>query len=268
MENKGFTLIELLAVIVILAIIALIATPIVLNIISDARDSSDEKSVELYGAAVEQAIMRAQMKGIPISRNYTSSDDGKTLTPFDSTDNSRNLNVDYSGSQVNCSIVVVNTNGEIYLSQCSVNGVKTNKKYGKYQQVFKPQYYSWSTGNIDEGLPNDADSNLSNIDTNDHSFYLGFDSAYGETIYASYVCFERNGNEYCLKSGDNVAAVETNKNILDDAFYACTLVDNYYNCSTGDFVARVYSDGSVSARDDRAMCEVYYSNRKFDCKVD
>ena len=35
--NKGFTLIELLAVIIILAIIALIATPIIFNVIDDAK---------------------------------------------------------------------------------------------------------------------------------------------------------------------------------------------------------------------------------------
>ena len=38
--KKGFTLIELLAVIIILAIIALIATPIILNVIEDARKSA------------------------------------------------------------------------------------------------------------------------------------------------------------------------------------------------------------------------------------
>ena len=36
-KNKGFTLVELLAVIVILALIALIATPIILNVINDAK---------------------------------------------------------------------------------------------------------------------------------------------------------------------------------------------------------------------------------------
>ena len=38
--KKGFTLIELLAVIIILAIIALIATPIILNVIDDAKKSA------------------------------------------------------------------------------------------------------------------------------------------------------------------------------------------------------------------------------------
>ncbi len=61
MKGKGFTLIELLAVIVILAIIALIATPIVINMIGSAKDSSDERSAELYLDAVEQAVARKNL---------------------------------------------------------------------------------------------------------------------------------------------------------------------------------------------------------------
>lgn len=53
--KKGFTLIELLAVIVILAIIALIATPIILGIINDARDSARERTAELIAKEVELA---------------------------------------------------------------------------------------------------------------------------------------------------------------------------------------------------------------------
>ena len=37
MKKKGFTLVELLAVIVILAIIALITTPLILNVIENAK---------------------------------------------------------------------------------------------------------------------------------------------------------------------------------------------------------------------------------------
>ncbi|MBE6144895.1 MAG: prepilin-type N-terminal cleavage/methylation domain-containing protein [Firmicutes bacterium] len=47
MKKKGFTLIELLAVIVILAIIALIAVPVIINIISSARESAFEDTA--YG---------------------------------------------------------------------------------------------------------------------------------------------------------------------------------------------------------------------------
>ena len=56
MNKKGFTLIELLAVIVILAIIALIATPIILGIINDARESAKKRSAELVYTGVQYAI--------------------------------------------------------------------------------------------------------------------------------------------------------------------------------------------------------------------
>ena len=54
-KNKGFTLIELLAVIVILAIIALIATPIVLGIINDSKESSRKISASYIVNSVEQS---------------------------------------------------------------------------------------------------------------------------------------------------------------------------------------------------------------------
>ena len=62
MKNKGFTLIELLAVIVILAIIALIATPIILNIIEDARVGAYENSAKLIVSTVEKSYAGAYMK--------------------------------------------------------------------------------------------------------------------------------------------------------------------------------------------------------------
>lgn len=52
-NKKGFTLIELLAVIVILAIIALIATPIILNMINDAKMSAAKDSAYGYIKAIE-----------------------------------------------------------------------------------------------------------------------------------------------------------------------------------------------------------------------
>ena len=59
---KGFTLVELLAVIVILAVIALIATPIVLSIINDTKESAVIRSAEMYVGAVENKIMQENMK--------------------------------------------------------------------------------------------------------------------------------------------------------------------------------------------------------------
>ncbi|MDD3392807.1 MAG: prepilin-type N-terminal cleavage/methylation domain-containing protein, partial [Bacilli bacterium] len=47
-SNKGFTLVELLAVIVILAIIALIATPLIMNIINEAKEGAAKDSAYAY----------------------------------------------------------------------------------------------------------------------------------------------------------------------------------------------------------------------------
>lgn len=68
-NNKGFTLIELLAVIVILAIIALIATPIILNMINDAKKSAAKDSAYGYIDAVDKYIALAQL-GTEISTEY------------------------------------------------------------------------------------------------------------------------------------------------------------------------------------------------------
>ena len=55
---RGFTLIELLAVIVILAVIALIATPLIMNVIEDARDGTLKNSARylLRTAEMEYAV--------------------------------------------------------------------------------------------------------------------------------------------------------------------------------------------------------------------
>lgn len=60
-ENKGFTLIELLAVIVILAIIALIATPVIMKIINDSRQSAAEESAKLMVSQAELAYNAAYL---------------------------------------------------------------------------------------------------------------------------------------------------------------------------------------------------------------
>ncbi len=75
--KKGFTLIELLAVIVILAIIALIATPIVINIIKDAKESSNLRSADFYLDAVEYTIADATLnKGGIKNGTYQITTDG------------------------------------------------------------------------------------------------------------------------------------------------------------------------------------------------
>ena len=61
-KNKGFTLVELLAVIVILAIIALIATPIILNVINDAKKQAAKDSAHGYVDAVDKYIVSSELE--------------------------------------------------------------------------------------------------------------------------------------------------------------------------------------------------------------
>ena len=116
-KEKGFTLIELLAVIVVLAILALIAVPIVLNIIKDARNNSNKRSIESYARAIDYAV----------SEYMSENPDQEVVTWDDVKDK-----VEYKG-KVECQwgedLSSISTTGEITLHGCKVNN-KTNSIYG------------------------------------------------------------------------------------------------------------------------------------------
>ena len=94
--KKGFTLIELLAVIVILAIIALIATPIVLSIIEDTKESATLRSAEYYLSAVENSIAKKSLSiGGSFSPNVCEvQEDGNLLC-----DGTNELEIEVSGEK-------------------------------------------------------------------------------------------------------------------------------------------------------------------------
>ena len=74
-KNKGFTLVELLAVIVILALIALIATPIILNVINDAKKQAAKDSAYGYMDAVEKYIVSSELEDESIQDGIYSVED-------------------------------------------------------------------------------------------------------------------------------------------------------------------------------------------------
>ena len=76
-NKKGFTLIELLAVIVILSIISLIATPIVVDIIKDARESSFKQSIKTLYKAAHLKLSKQRNPEFPFYVEYV---DGKATT--------------------------------------------------------------------------------------------------------------------------------------------------------------------------------------------
>ena len=75
-NKKGFTLIELLAVIVILAVIALITTPIILNMINNAKKSAAIYSAYGYIEAIEYNNTMAQVH----NTKYTKIESGEVST--------------------------------------------------------------------------------------------------------------------------------------------------------------------------------------------
>ena len=265
--KKGFTLIELLAVIVILAIIALIATPIILGIINDAREESNERSVELYASAVRNGIAAYQLR------------EGKEVLPG-TYNESKPLpfEVEYDG-KVDCENVTISETGKVSLDKCTVNNGEKTYNYGMEEdetpdngetpdssstQVYKPQYYIWGTGYIGEELPSYAKPNVSDINTKGYPFYLGLDVDANNTVTAAYACFTRNNTEYCLK-GYDTEAFATNNTVLEEAFgaSACSFGGGS-RCSADGLTVNAYSGGIVDASGGNATCYVY-DDGSFSC---
>ena len=134
-KKKGFTLIELVAVLVIMAVITLIATTLVLTLVNNSKASANKRSIDAYGKAVEIAIMRYLI------------DTGDYPSDLGS------QKVEYTGSEVVCSIMTLNTDGSLYMSQCSVGGNEVKDKntedgwyhYGK-QVEFNLNNRSYNVG--------------------------------------------------------------------------------------------------------------------------
>ena len=122
-RKNGFTLIELIAVLVILAIIALIVTPLVMNIVKKSKDSANKRSVDAYGKAVELAVATYLL------------DNGEYPNALEG------LIVEYSGNEVVCKTKILNADGSIYLSGCSIKGVevKDSKTSDGYYHYGKAQ---------------------------------------------------------------------------------------------------------------------------------
>ena len=97
-KNKGFTLVELLAVIVILALIALIATPIILNVINDAKKQAAKDFAYGYMDAVEKYIVSSELEDKSIKDGtYSVEELNKKISVKGSTPDNGNIEIE-SGS--------------------------------------------------------------------------------------------------------------------------------------------------------------------------
>ena len=136
MKKNAFTLIELLAVIVILAIIALIATPIVLNIIKDSKESSQLRSAELYLGAVENAVASSTLNNKKLeNKTYKILKDGNICIEYKENECINKLTVEVSGE--------IPISGTITLQNGKIEEVKLkyeNKKIITYDENKKLVY--------------------------------------------------------------------------------------------------------------------------------
>ena len=259
--KKGFTLIELLAVIVILAIIALIATPIILNIIEDSRNSANQRSVELYKSAIVNAVAKSQMTSNPIQPGDLSSEFLQTI--------------EYSGATVSCTTNILYSDGSIYLAGCTVGNDTKEYSYGtrKYTQVYNPQYYIWqSIYDAPDDLGRYIPETNSEVPPEGKTIYFGYNLytytwdqiTYYPGISSTYACFKRNGNEYCLLSGGLEEEYAIDSDVIRDAFSDvaddpshCTFNDDgtkWTSCSDGGITAYADEYGYATVSDDTYDC--------------
>ena len=112
MKKKGFTLIELLAVIVILAVIALIATPLIMNVINDAKKNAFKDSAYGIIKAVELRAMQQSVEGLGGTYKVTITGDNSDIT--------------YSGDKPTEGIALVDANGQVKVYMCNDSYCATN----------------------------------------------------------------------------------------------------------------------------------------------
>ena len=109
MNSKAFTLIELLAVIVILAVIALITIPAVMKMIDNATTNSYRRSIDLYGRAVNNAIISYQTD--MVEKGSSSNVTFENIDPY----------IEYEGNDVECNNKIIYSDKTILLTECSVD---------------------------------------------------------------------------------------------------------------------------------------------------
>ena len=127
--KKGFTLIELLAVIIILAIVALIATPIILNVIDDARKSAAKSETSMVLSGIQSYCatedMKVQMNTLEGARKCNATITKADVATMVSLGNAKVTDVTVSDGKYSFSVL---SNGYKYVVSNSVipeSGTKT-----------------------------------------------------------------------------------------------------------------------------------------------
>ena len=202
MRKKGFTLIELLAVIIILAIVALIATPIVLDVIEDARISAGRSEANMILGGINNYCASEEMKA-QLDPNYTricTSDmdkddvptmvnlgnaivdelvyDGEKLTTLVITSNNHKFTLCPSGTFAMDDEECEGNNGDVALEGVSIKSVAESLVYenGVCKQEGTYQYMGgcYLKSNVIEEPGMYGNGGIIEHPTNNYIWYSGF----------------------------------------------------------------------------------------------
>ena len=216
MKKKGFTLIELLAVIVILAVIALIATPLIMNVINDARKNSFKDSAYGIIKAVElRAVKELQAP------------DGAT-PPYkvDVT----GTEIDYSGDRPTSGWVKVDTNGNITLYM-------TNGTYWAYKDATTGEEVKITSDSKETQMNTIKDDNtLANLSKDGSEEGSGGETisepvAFGTDSWATINQAVKNNNYSAYNVGDTKeVTLDVNEDGTDETYHI--MVVNTTECTT------------------------------------
>ena len=66
-NKKGFTLTELIVVVAILGVLAVIAVPMIMNSVSDAKESADQTSIQAISTAVDLCLAEGKLQFVEIN---------------------------------------------------------------------------------------------------------------------------------------------------------------------------------------------------------
>ena len=247
MKKKGFTLIELLAVIVILAIIALIATPIVMNVIENARKGAAERSAENYIDAVELAIASKRLDGPVADGEYEVMSNGNLCngTVSGTTCTGTELTVEVNGDKPEAGGKIKVVNGQVVTSS------ETKMTIGDYTASYNTEgkieatkgkvVYSFPEETVSMGAKLSTFEFVENPATLDKEVYLKYDVDADNQVSAAYACAILDGKEICLQGGkDKNGNTYYNQNKefsekIDNGSGLCQF-------DTTDFFCQEYSD--------------------------
>ena len=218
--KKGFTLIELLAVIVILAIIALIATPIVLNIINDSKESSLLRSAEFYLDAAEYTIADTFLDGAGLeSKTYPITPDGDICIKNLPCDLDHTLKVEVNGEKP--------SGGNIVIEKGKIVWVSTSDLSQKTTLIISGNTISYDSSKkelvIEKQDENDIHKEevklICKASTEKKAGFLASESRDKFSYGVTYTCDPGDGIErifYVLEASEDSVALIMDNNIVSD----------------------------------------------------